>query len=113
MRDTPLWSIYRLYELHLADRYTSIGYETEYFFYQPHWKLRYIPDPKDSDPVRYAVVACILEALHESVNWKLSLGLRRNRKHVYWESDVGNSKHNLVSLMPEMPRAWPCLASST
>jgi hypothetical protein len=33
MRDTPLRSIYRIYELHLADRYELMGYETEYFFY--------------------------------------------------------------------------------
>ncbi|KAL1855015.1 hypothetical protein Plec18167_004535 [Paecilomyces lecythidis] len=85
MRDTPLRSIYRLYELHLADRYKLMGYETEYFFFRPDWKLQNIPDPKDPDPLRYAVIACIVEELHEAVNWRLSLGLRRNREHVYRE----------------------------
>ena len=87
MRDTPLRSIYRLYELHLADRYMLMGSETEYFFYQTGWRLRDIPDPKDPDPIRYAVVACILEELHKAVNWRLSLGLRRNGEHVYRERD--------------------------
>ncbi|KAF4763307.1 hypothetical protein N7455_003663 [Penicillium solitum] len=87
MRDTPLRSIYRLYELHLADRYELMGYETEYFFFQQNWKLGDIPDPRDPDPLRYAMVASITEELHEAVNWRLSLGLRRNREHVYREED--------------------------
>ncbi|KAL5340242.1 hypothetical protein BJX70DRAFT_128100 [Aspergillus crustosus] len=85
MRDTPLRSIYRLYELHLADCYEMMGWETEYFFFRHDWKVGDIPDPKDSDPLRYAVLASIVEELHEAVNWRLSLGLRRNRQHVYRE----------------------------
>lgn len=87
MRDTPLRSIYRLYELHLADHYELMGWETEYFFFRPDWKLRDIPDPKDSDPLRYATIASIVEELHEAVNWRLSLGLRRNHEHVDREED--------------------------
>ncbi|RDW76831.1 uncharacterized protein DSM5745_06823 [Aspergillus mulundensis] len=87
MRDTQLRCIYRLYELHLANRYDMIGFETEYFFYRPEWKVRDIPDPADPDPIRYALLASIVEELHEAVNWRLSLGLRRNRKHVYREED--------------------------
>lgn len=87
MRDTPLRSIYRLYELHLSDHYGRIGYETEYFFFRPDWKLENIPDPKDPDPLRYAIIASITEELHDAVNWRLSLGLRRNEEHVYREED--------------------------
>lgn len=87
MRDTPLRSIYRIYELLLADRYALIGEETEYFFYRRDWKLRDIPDPQDPDPLRYAVIASIVEELHDAVNWRLSLGLRRTREHVYREDD--------------------------
>ncbi|RHZ57489.1 uncharacterized protein CDV56_106954 [Aspergillus thermomutatus] len=64
MRDTPLRSIYRLYELHLADHYELVGWETEYFFCRRDWKLRDIPDPKDPDPLRSAIVASIVEELH-------------------------------------------------
>ncbi|KAJ5106150.1 hypothetical protein N7456_002825 [Penicillium angulare] len=87
MRDTPLRSIYRLYDLHLADHYPLMGWETEYFFNQPGWKLQDIPDPKDPDPLRYAIVASIVEELHDAVNWRLSLGLRRNEEHIYREED--------------------------
>ncbi|KAL3464493.1 hypothetical protein BJX64DRAFT_91811 [Aspergillus heterothallicus] len=87
LRDTPLRSIYRLYELHLADRYALIGWETEYFFYQSQWKLRDIPDPMDIDPLRYSILASIVEELHEAINWRLSLGLRRNRQHIHRDED--------------------------
>lgn len=56
MRDTPVRSIYRLYELHLSDNYELIGWETEYSFYRRDWKLRDVLDPEDPDPLRYAVV---------------------------------------------------------
>lgn len=102
MRDTPLRSIYRLYELHLADRYNLMGYETEYFFYQTNWKLRDISDPKEPDPLRYAVVACILEELHEAVNWRLSLGMRRNGNHIYRDSD----EDPLPPFVPEELPEW-------
>lgn len=85
MRDTPLRSVYRLYELHLADRYALIGWEMEYFFSRPDWKVADISDPKDADPLRYAIVASIVEEIQEAVNWRLSLGLRRNGEHVYRE----------------------------
>ncbi|CAG8143842.1 unnamed protein product [Penicillium olsonii] len=86
-RDTPLRSIYRLYELHLSGRYALMGWETEYFFGRTDWKLEDIPDPQDPDPLRYAVVASIMEELHEAVNWRLGLGLRRNKQHVFREED--------------------------
>lgn len=87
MRDTAIRSVYRLYELYVTDHYALMGWETEYFFYQPKWKLRDIPDPKDSDTLRYAIVASIIEELRESMNWRLGLGLRRTGEHVYRETD--------------------------
>lgn len=87
MRDTPLRSVYRIYELFLANRYGLMGYETEYFFFHSDWRSRDIPDPNDSDPVRYAVLACVVEELHKSLNWKLSLGIRRNGEQIIRERD--------------------------
>lgn len=82
-RDTPLRSIYRMYEAMIADVYVAIGTETEYFWYQRDWGLQSIPDPLDPDPIRYAMVACLVEELVEACNWRLSLGMRRNGKHIY------------------------------
>ena len=107
MRDTPLRSIYRLYELHLADRYELMGYETEYFFFQRNWKLGDIPDPRDPDPLRYAMVASITEKLHEAVNWRLSLGLRRNREHVCREEDGDPWPPFIPEELPDWTKSVP------
>lgn len=36
-----------------------------------------VPDPKDTDPVWYAIVAGITEALASSANERIDLGIRR------------------------------------
>lgn len=89
-RDTPLRSLYRLYEAIASGEYVAMGPETEYFWYQfrKQWALHLIPDPQDPDPVRYAILACLVEELVCAFNWRLSLGMRRNRAHVYRERDA-------------------------
>lgn len=85
-RDTPLRSLYRLYEAMVSDVYVAMGKETEYFWYQRSWSLHSIPDPRDPDPIRYAVLACLLEELVAAFNWRLSLGMRRDHNHIYRET---------------------------
>lgn len=99
-RDTPLRSIYRLYDFCLADHYEWVGNETEYFFFREDWNLRDVPDPRDEDPIRYAMIASLMEELHDAVNWRLSLGLRRDKKHVYRNDDTD-------SLPPFIPQELP------
>lgn len=78
-RDSPLWSLYRLHDDLCADRRSLITYECEYLFRRgsERWSLSRIEDPCDEDPVRYAVLASLVEALVEAFNWKLALGIRR------------------------------------
>jgi hypothetical protein len=82
MRDTSLRSLYRLYDDMCASDLDMMIYESEYFFSQGsrRWLLSQIPDPQDSDSVRYAILASLLEALVASFNWKLELGIRRGRR---------------------------------
>ncbi|KAF3480023.1 uncharacterized protein GIQ15_06999 [Arthroderma uncinatum] len=86
MRDTSMRSLYRLYESMASGEYTPMGRETEYFWYRG-WKLDAIKDPQDSDPVRYAILASLVEELVTAFNWRLSLGMRRNRKHILRQTD--------------------------
>jgi hypothetical protein len=67
----------------------TLGPETEYFWYQSRnrWALHLIADPEDPDPVRYAILACLVEELVCAFNWRLSLGMRRNGEHLYRERD--------------------------
>ncbi|KAK2768770.1 hypothetical protein FQN54_000626 [Arachnomyces sp. PD_36] len=79
-RDTPLRSLYRLFEDICASDFIMMGYECSYFFYhpEPRWSLACIPDPRDDDPIRTAVLASIVEALVDAFNWRLELGIRRD-----------------------------------
>ncbi|EER29682.1 hypothetical protein D8B26_003740 [Coccidioides posadasii str. Silveira] len=86
-RDTPLRSLYRLYECMASGDYIPMGTETEYFWYQSRWSLNLIPDPQDTDPIRYAILACLAEELVHAFNWRLSLGMRRDGRHLYRERD--------------------------
>ncbi|KAM3443251.1 hypothetical protein MY4824_000554 [Beauveria thailandica] len=85
LRDTPLCSLYRLYEDLCSGEIILMGYESDYFFAhdEASWRLSQIPDPKDTDVVRYAVLACFVEALVAAFNWKIEEGLRRNGKHAF------------------------------
>jgi hypothetical protein len=101
-RDTPLRSLYRLYEDLCADHFVMMGYECAYFFYQPHarWALS-LPDPKDNDPVRYAILASMVEALVEAFNWRLELGVGIRRDGSKDETENGH--HTFVR---EQPPPW-------
>ncbi|KAI1935498.1 hypothetical protein LOZ12_005740 [Ophidiomyces ophidiicola] len=80
MRDTPLRSLYRLYEDLCASDFIMLGYECTYFFHhsEPSWSLACLPDPQDNDPVRYSILASMVEALVEAFNCRLELGIRRD-----------------------------------
>lgn len=81
IRDTSLCSLYRLYEDLCSNDLIMMGYECEYFFFhnEHSWWLSQIPDPNDTDPIRYAILASMVEALVDAFNWRLELGLRRDK----------------------------------
>lgn len=83
-RDTPLRAIYRLYEIFMTREFVLLRLECEYMWHQSgrKWSLCSIPDPHDPDPIRYAMLASIVEELVSAFNWRLRHGQRRDRKDV-------------------------------
>jgi hypothetical protein len=75
-----------MYDAMISGTYEALGPETEYFWYQRKWSLQSICDPQDTDPVRYAILACLAEELVVAFNWRLSLGLRRDHNHIIRET---------------------------
>lgn len=102
-RDTPLRSFCRLYEAYCADDDDLVGFETEYFWKrsEPGWATELIPDPKDPDPERYAVLATLVEQLVEAFNWRLKLGKRRNGE--FFEPAEDGTP---ASFVPEVCPGW-------
>ncbi|CZT10978.1 uncharacterized protein RAG0_15288 [Rhynchosporium agropyri] len=84
IRDTPLHAIYRLYEIYMTREFVLLRLECEYMWRQlgPKWSLYSIPDPCDPDPVRYAMLASIVEELVRAFNFRLQHGQRRNGRNV-------------------------------
>ncbi|KAL4965532.1 uncharacterized protein BDV14DRAFT_56127 [Aspergillus stella-maris] len=56
--DTPLFSLYRLYERMVLNDNIGLRNEIEYLFYA-RWPVASIPDPQDSFISRYAVLSTI------------------------------------------------------
>ena len=74
--DTPLFSLYRLYERMVLNDNIGLRNEIEYLFYA-RWPVASIPDPQDSSISRYAVLSTIPALLVESYNERIRLGLPR------------------------------------
>ncbi|KAG8741587.1 hypothetical protein FRC10_002660 [Ceratobasidium sp. 414] len=77
IRDTPTRSLYRLCVSTCAQEQGEIMLESAYFWRHADWPMHDIPDPQDPDPVRYALLASLVEEIVDAFNFKIELGLRR------------------------------------
>lgn len=75
--DSSLYALYRLYEYIVLDKRFAYRNALEAFWRQHRWTIQDIPDPKDSDPTRYAFLAGCTYLLAKSFNQRVKLGLRR------------------------------------
>ncbi|RFU23898.1 hypothetical protein B7463_g12439, partial [Scytalidium lignicola] len=103
IRDTPLRAIYRLYEILMTREFVLLRLECEYMWRQPSrkWSLISIPDPRDPDPVRYAMLASIVEELVKAFNWRLQHGARRDGTFVRRSIENPWPKYD-----PELTPSW-------
>lgn len=74
---TPLASLYRIFEYFVAGHIAGMRTEVEFFFNQPSWTLAEIPDPRDPDPERYAVLAVLPHYMAHAFNRLIERGLPR------------------------------------
>ena len=109
--DTPLYALYRLYETIVLDRNIDMRNEIEYFWRKRAWSVHEIPDPADSDPARYAVLACIPPLLAKSYNRLIGLGLPRDAPGIMTneEFDEMKSRPKIFERAPEWASSVPPL----
>jgi hypothetical protein len=67
----------------MLDQNIPMRNELEAFWFQPSWKVEDIPDPKDTDPDRYAVLAVIPALLVSAFNKRIELGLPRDGPPIF------------------------------
>ncbi|KAF3407253.1 hypothetical protein DPV78_001729 [Talaromyces pinophilus] len=75
-----------------------MGYEYTYFFFhsESRWFLSNVADPEDNDPIRYAMVASMVEVLVDVFNWGFELGIRRNNTLDKSEKHTTNFKREVA-----------------
>ncbi|KAI1174932.1 hypothetical protein F4777DRAFT_579522 [Nemania sp. FL0916] len=74
---TPTGSLYRMYEYLVVGFTIGLRSEIEFFFNQPSWAVSAIPDPKDPDPQRYAILSILPYYLCKAFNRLIERGLPR------------------------------------
>ncbi|EFR02854.1 hypothetical protein MGYG_05855 [Nannizzia gypsea CBS 118893] len=101
---TLVRSILSLLDTRLSTFGTKIG---------AYGSLNYrIPDLADPDPLRYAILACIAEALVLALNWRLSLSMRRNGNHIHHQHGSDPYPPYNPLLMPSWTRDVPAVPTS-
>ncbi|KAL1939875.1 hypothetical protein VTO73DRAFT_9575 [Trametes versicolor] len=108
-RDTPLRSLYRMHAFACACDEPAFGYEAQYFYShpEPEWRLENVPDPKDPDPVRYAILAGLVEMMALSFNDRFEMGLPRLGEGLAYSFYGKLQKEGREVQVPEEhPPAW-------
>ena len=67
----------------MLDQNIEMRNELEAFWFQRDWKVCDIPDPKDPDLERYAVLAVIPTLLMLAFNKRIELGLSRHAPAIF------------------------------
>ncbi|TDL18594.1 hypothetical protein BD410DRAFT_493961 [Rickenella mellea] len=100
--DTPLASLYRLYEFYIADDTISFRNEIEWFWNCHTWPVHAIPDPADTkDPSRYAILGGLTEIMCMSFNRLINEGLPRDAPVVIGDFEELKARPKVIERPPE------------
>lgn len=113
--DTPLQTLYRLYEAVVLDWHIGLRNEIEYFWRKPQWPVHEIPDPTDSsDPARYAILSCIPALLVDAFNRNIELGLPRDAPAIMTDDEIDEVRlrPKVYESVPQWTKRVPALAET-
>ncbi|KAL1840579.1 hypothetical protein VTJ49DRAFT_311 [Mycothermus thermophilus] len=102
--NTPVASLYRMYEYLVVGYNTGLRTEIEYFFNQPSWSVSAIPDPEDPDPERYAILSVLPSYLAMAFNRLIERGLVRAAPAIIMP-DMEDEMRNRPQVLEEEP-SW-------
>lgn len=78
--------------------------EIEYFWRRREWSVCDVPDPKDSEPERYAVVAAVPFMLVAAFNNLINRGLPRDAPGIMTSDELDEAMKRTPK--PEAPPVW-------
>ncbi|KAF9267943.1 hypothetical protein L218DRAFT_955113 [Marasmius fiardii PR-910] len=76
--DTATAAFYRIYEFLVVNNNIKLRNELEYFCLHQNWSISSLPDPEDSDPLRYAMLAVLTRLMCDAFNRRIELGIPRD-----------------------------------
>ncbi|CAI6332982.1 unnamed protein product [Periconia digitata] len=103
--ETPLASLYRMYEYIVLGYNAGLRTEIEWFFNHPSWAVAAIPDPKDSDPARYAILSVIPHFLTGAFNRLIERGLPRGSPAIICGDEAEEELKSKAVVLESAP-AW-------
>ncbi|KAJ7434546.1 hypothetical protein B0H11DRAFT_1888236 [Mycena galericulata] len=103
-RDTQIRALYRLYDAICIGDEVEMKHEAIYIYYRHSWRLSEWPDPGDTDPDRYTMLAATVEELVRAVNWRLSRGFPRDMDKE--NRMTGRERRTRTPLPLESPPSW-------
>ncbi|GBE86391.1 hypothetical protein SCP_0902700 [Sparassis crispa] len=108
--DTPSASFYRLYEFFVLDWNVQLRNELEYFCsMHPTWSVFDLPDPVDTDPVRYAALAVLTRLMCDAFNRRIGLGLPRDAPAIILDFEELQARPKVYEQPPEWAQRVPAL----
>jgi len=107
--DTPSASLYRLYQFFVIDWPIQFRNELEHFWQctDSEWAVNALPDPKDPDPVRYAILAVLVQQMCMGFNRLIDLGLPRDAPAIVDDFDELRARPKIREVAPEWAKAVP------
>lgn len=109
--DTPLSSLYRLYHFIVIDDTIELRNELEYFFNRAEWPVNAIPDSKDTDAQRYAILAVLTALLCRAFNRLIEKGLPRDAPPIVSDWDALAAQPRIPEEMPQWAKEVPKLST--
>jgi hypothetical protein len=98
----------------MLDRRFDLRDDIEHFWNRFSWAVADIPDPKDPDPNRCAVLACIPSLLVEAFNRNIGLGLPRDAPAIMSQEELEelNRRAKVFERVPSWTVDVPALAKT-
>lgn len=112
--ENPLASLYRMYEYLVLGYNIGLRTEIEWFFNHADWAVCDIPDPRDADAARYAILAVMPEFLCAAFNRLIERGLPRGSPAIISDEveDELKSRPIILETLPAWAAKVPKLEQS-
>ncbi|KAK7468299.1 hypothetical protein VKT23_002813 [Stygiomarasmius scandens] len=100
--DTASASFYRIYQFFVLHDNIKFRNELEYFCCShPDWPIYSLPDPADTDPLRYAILAVLTRLMCDSFNRRIGLGLPRDAPAIIEDFEELEARPKVYEEPPE------------